>query len=83
MHRLGAPLAWLGSHSYELYLFHIVVLGVMVSFMPRAVMTSGLKLPMFAVFFVLSALLAWLMARFVGTPLNRGLRHRYAREPFS
>lgn len=81
VHRAGAPLAWLGSHSYELYLFHIVVLGIMVTLMPRAAMTSGLKLPMLVVFFVLSALLAWVMARFVGTPLNRRLRRRYAREP--
>jgi peptidoglycan/LPS O-acetylase OafA/YrhL len=81
-HRLASPLAWLGSHSYELYLFHIVVLGIMVDVVPRSAMPGELKLPMFALFFVLSVTLAWLMARFVGTPLNRWLRRRYAsRQP--
>ncbi|HUB91308.1 MAG TPA: acyltransferase [Dyella sp.] len=76
--RLGGPLAWLGSHSYELYLFHIVVLGIMVELMPKASMTMELKLPMFALFFTLSALVASAAARFLGNPLNRQLRRRYA-----
>lgn len=76
--RLAYPLTWLGAHSYELYLFHIVVLGIMVDLMPRTMMPTQLKLPMFALFFVLSAIAAWVTARFVGTPLNRLLRSRYA-----
>jgi peptidoglycan/LPS O-acetylase OafA/YrhL len=76
--RLGGPLAWLGSHSYELYLFHIVVLGIIVELMPREAMTVELKLPIFAVFFALSAMLAWGTARFYGDPLNRWLRQRFA-----
>lgn len=77
--RLGAPLAWLGAHSYELYLFHIIVLGVMVELVPREAMTVARKLPMLTLFFILSALLAWGMARFCGDPLNRWLRRRFAR----
>jgi peptidoglycan/LPS O-acetylase OafA/YrhL len=69
----------LGSHSYELYLFHIVVLGIMVDLMPREAMTVGLKLPMLAVFFALSVILAWGAARFFGDPLNRLLRRRFTR----
>lgn len=78
VHRLGRPLAWLGAHSYELYLFHIVVLGIMVEFVPKTAMTMDRKLPLLAVFLVLSALLAWVIARFAGDPLNRWLRRRYA-----
>jgi peptidoglycan/LPS O-acetylase OafA/YrhL len=77
--RLGGPLAWLGSHSYELYLFHIVVLGIIVGLVPREAMTAGLKLPMLALFFGLSAALAWGVARFCGDPLNLWLRGRFAR----
>ena len=77
--RLGRPLAWLGSHSYELYLFHIVVLGIMVELVPRAAMSTGNKLPMVAVFLVLSAALAWATARLYGDPLNQTLRRRFAR----
>jgi len=72
------PLAWFGSHSYELYLFHIVVLGVMVDRVPRAAMAPARKLPMLAVFFVLSALFAWAVARYFGDPINRRLRTRFA-----
>ena len=75
----GGPLAWLGSHSYELYLFHIVVLGVMGQWVPRAAMTPEYKLPMLALFFVLSAAFAWVIARYFGDPINRRLRARYAR----
>lgn len=78
--RIGAPLAWLGHHSYEIYLFHIVVLGIMLELVPRAAMADDWKLPMLALFFALSALAAWAAARFVGDPLNRWLRRRYARE---
>jgi peptidoglycan/LPS O-acetylase OafA/YrhL len=76
--RCGSLLAWLGSHSYELYLFHIVVLGLMVESVPRAAMPVRHKLPMLAVFFALSAMLAWMAARFCGDPANRWLRDRFA-----
>jgi peptidoglycan/LPS O-acetylase OafA/YrhL len=77
---LGRPLGWLGGHSYELYLFHIVVLGIIVDRVPRAAMPVEDKLPMLAVFVVLSVILAWLTSRFVGTPLNRRLRSRFAQD---
>jgi peptidoglycan/LPS O-acetylase OafA/YrhL len=77
--RVGGPLAWFGSHSYELYLFHIVVLGIMGELVPRAAMSPEHKLPMLAVFFVLSAVFAWTVARFYGDPLNRRLRARFTR----
>lgn len=75
--RLGTPLAWVGSHSYELYLFHILVLGIMLEFVPKASMPFDHKLPMLALFFALSVLFAWAAARFVGDPVNHWLRHRY------
>lgn len=74
----SAPLAWLGSRSYELYLFHIVVLGIIVELIPRSAMPIGHKIPIFALFVLLSALLAWLFAKLYGDPLNRILRRRFA-----
>ena len=78
--RAGSPLAWFGSHSYELYLFHIVVLGIMGDLVPRAEMSPENKLPMLALFFILSAVFAWAVARFYGDPLNRRLRARFTRQ---
>lgn len=77
--RAMAPLAWLGSHSYELYLFHIIVLGAIQQALPKAAMTATLKLPVLILFLALSALVSWAVARFYGDPLNRVLRRRYAR----
>jgi peptidoglycan/LPS O-acetylase OafA/YrhL len=79
LQRAFGPLAWFGSHSYELYLFHIVVLGVMREVMPRDAMAEELKLPMLALFFSLSAAFAWFVARFYGDPINRCLRSRFTR----
>lgn len=77
--RVGAPLAWLGAHSYELYLFHIIVLGILRELVPKATLTPERKLPLLLVFFLASALCAWLVARFYGDPLNRRLRARFSR----
>lgn len=76
---LCSPLAWLGSRSYEVYLFHVVVLGVMLELVPRTAMTVEHKLPMLGLFFGVSVLLAWAIARFIGNPLNQRLRRRYGR----
>jgi len=67
-------LGWLGRLSYELYLFHLVVLGLMrTAFPPRA--TSGdAKLLLLAAFLVLSAGLAALISRFYAEPLNLRIR---------
>ncbi len=67
-------LGWLGQLSYELYLFHLVVLGLMrTAFPPRA--TSGnAKLLLLAAFLVLSARLATLISRFYAKPLNLRIR---------
>jgi len=67
-------LGWLGRLSYELYLFHLIVLGLMrTTFPPRA--TSGdAKLLLLAAFLVLSAGLATLISRFYAEPLNRRIR---------
>ena len=77
--RVGAPLAWLGAHSYELYLFHIIVLGSLRELVPRESMTPEGKLPLLLAFFLLSTLCAWLVARFYGDPLNQRLRARFGR----
>ncbi len=70
---LGA-LGWLGRLSYELYLFHLVVLGGMrVAFPARAVAGDG-KLLLLVAYLALSGALAALVARFYAEPLNRGLR---------
>jgi peptidoglycan/LPS O-acetylase OafA/YrhL len=67
-------LAWFGRHSYELYLFHIIVLAGMRNVVPTGTMPYRLKLPCFLLFLVLSALLSGGIARFFAEPLNQRLR---------
>lgn len=76
--RLMRPLSWVGSHSYELYLFHLIVLGILAGIWPKATIELNAKLPLMALFFVLSMIVAAFAARFIGNPLNQYLRARYA-----
>jgi peptidoglycan/LPS O-acetylase OafA/YrhL len=79
--RLLAGVRWLGRHSYELYLFHIIVLGLMRSFIPRGTMAYGYKLPLLALFLAISAIVAGLVARFYSEPVNAWLRAAFLRAP--
>ena len=75
-HRALLPIGWLGSHSYELYLFHIVLLAGLRSLLSPKVMQANAK-PQWLVFFLLvSAAVAWAIARYYSEPLNVALRAR-------
>jgi peptidoglycan/LPS O-acetylase OafA/YrhL len=72
-----APLRWAGRHSYELYLFHIIVLAVMRDIVPRAQMSAGWKLPALLLFIAASASVAALVARYFAEPVNAALRRHF------
>jgi peptidoglycan/LPS O-acetylase OafA/YrhL len=76
---LFSPVAWIGRHSYELYLFHIVLLAGMTAILPRKVVADTTKPLWFVFFLAISALTAWLVARFYSEPMNYGLRARLLR----
>ena len=76
--RLTAPLSWIGSHSYELYLFHLIVLGIFTQIWPKSSFDLNMKIPLMALFFGTSMIVAALARRFVGNPLNQYLRRRYS-----
>jgi peptidoglycan/LPS O-acetylase OafA/YrhL len=65
---------WLGKHSYELYLFHIIVLAGMRNLAPKGTLPYAYKLPYFALFLLLSGLVAAAVSRYFGEPLNTRLR---------
>ena len=72
-----APLRWAGRHSYELYLYHIVVLALMRELVPRAAMAPEWKLPWLLLFITASASVAGLVARYFSEPTNAALRRRF------
>lgn len=76
--RALAVFGWLGRISYELYLFHLVVLGGMRATFPARIVAADSKLLLLAAYLALSGMLAALVARFYAEPLNRGLRRLLA-----
>ena len=77
--RLLAPWAWLGRHSYELYLFHIIVLALLRQVWSRQTLPDAGRLPLLAAYLALSAVVAWAVARGVGDPARRAWRRRWGR----
>jgi peptidoglycan/LPS O-acetylase OafA/YrhL len=71
---ISRPIAWMGKHSYELYLFHIIVLAAMRNVIARRDLAYGYKPLWFFLFMALSLLVAWLIARFYSEPLNANIR---------
>jgi peptidoglycan/LPS O-acetylase OafA/YrhL len=76
--RLLGPLRWMGRHSYELYLFHIVVLACMRDLVPRDTLANGAKPLWLLVFIALSCVAAAVVSRYFSEPANRALRQRFA-----
>ncbi len=79
--RMTAGLRWLGRHSYELYLFHIIVLALMRNVIERGHLPQAMWLPWLGVFVALSVALAFLVARWVSEPANRYLRQGSKNRP--
>lgn len=69
-------MCFMGRQSYEVYLFHGIVLAVLRNVIPKGTMPYVYKLPMFALFVIASVLLAGAVARYYAEPANALLRER-------
>lgn len=77
-----------GRDCYEIYLLHLLVLGLLRTWLPPAQYQGDARLGLLLVFFIGSCLLSALAARGYSSPMNRGLRQslglaRSVREPLS
>ncbi|HEY0341032.1 MAG TPA: acyltransferase [Steroidobacteraceae bacterium] len=69
-------MCYLGRQSYELYLFHGIVLAVLRNLIPKGTLPYGYKLPMLVLFAIAATLLAGAAARYFAEPANALLRER-------
>jgi peptidoglycan/LPS O-acetylase OafA/YrhL len=76
-----APLRWSGKHSYELYLFHLVVLGALRTLYPPSAAHGNEKLLLLGVYLVLSFAVSALIARGYATPVERLVKRWWLRAP--
>ncbi|AMP11386.1 putative acyltransferase [Collimonas arenae] len=68
---------WPGRHSYEICLFHIVVLGLMRDVLSKDQLSYGASLPWLFLFLGLTVVVAALVSRYVAEPANIALRRHY------
>ncbi|QBR00994.1 acyltransferase family protein [Paraburkholderia pallida] len=79
--RWAKGIEWFGCLSYELYLFHLVVLGWLRTAWPPQGAAGDGKLLLLAGFLALSAVLSATVAWCYAEPLNRWLRRRLYAAP--
>jgi peptidoglycan/LPS O-acetylase OafA/YrhL len=60
--------------SYELYLFHLIVLGLMRAGFPPQTISGGAKMVLLPAYFMMSAALAQAISRAFSVPMNRIIR---------
>ncbi|NTX18540.1 acyltransferase family protein [Burkholderia cepacia] len=78
--RLLAPLRRAGTLSYELYLFHLIVLGGLRTLWPPSATHGDTRLLLLIAYLALSAVLSAAIARGYATPLDRFIK-RVASRP--
>lgn len=69
-------LVWIGKRSYEMYLFHLIILGLMkVVYFPKETLPIE-KLMLLPIYFLAVFILSWTIEKYYSTPLNLKLRKR-------
>ena len=72
-------LVWIGQRSYEMYMFHLIVLGLMkVVYFPKDTLAAE-KLMLLPVYFITVFILSWAIEKYYSTPLNLKIRQSWIR----
>ncbi|WP_173913051.1 acyltransferase [Acinetobacter sp. Marseille-Q1618] len=72
-------MVWIGQRSYEMYLFHLIILGLFkVIYFPKETLPAE-KLMLLSVYFILVFILSWAIEKYYSTPLNIKIRQRFIR----
>lgn len=70
-------LIWIGQRSYEMYLFHLIILGLFkVIYFPKETLPTE-KLILLPLYFILVFILSWAIEKYYSSPLNSKIRNRF------
>ncbi|MBO3639041.1 acyltransferase family protein [Acinetobacter soli] len=70
-------LVWIGQRSYEMYLFHLIVLGLIkVMYIPKTTLPDQ-KIMLLIVFLIVTFILSWLIEKYYSSPLNQKIRDKW------
>ena len=69
-------LVWIGQRSYEMYLFHLIILGLFkVIYFPKETLPAE-KLMLLPIYFIAVFILSWAIERYYSVPLNLKIRRK-------
>ncbi|KEC82806.1 MULTISPECIES: acyltransferase family protein [Acinetobacter] len=72
---LSKGIAWIGQRSYEMYLFHLIILGLFkVFYFPKETLASE-KLMLLPIYFIAVFVLSWAIEKYYSTPMNAKIRN--------
>ncbi|BAP38475.1 putative acyltransferase [Acinetobacter guillouiae] len=72
---LSKGVAWIGQRSYEMYLFHLIILGLFkVFYFPKETLASE-KLMLLPIYFIAVFVLSWAIEKYYSTPMNAKIRN--------
>jgi peptidoglycan/LPS O-acetylase OafA/YrhL len=71
---LSKAMEWVGQRSYEMYLFHLIILGMFkVFYLPKETLPAE-KLMLLPIYFMGVFILSWAIEKYYSAPLNRQIR---------
>ena len=74
--KMSKALVWIGQRSYEMYLFHLIVLGLIKFFyLPKQTLPTE-KLILLPIFLIATFILSWAIEKYYSAPLNLKIRTR-------
>ncbi|OTG97468.1 acyltransferase [Acinetobacter sp. ANC 4654] len=72
--KMSKAMVWIGQRSYEMYLFHLIVLGLIkVIYFPKQTLPTE-KLILLPIFFITTFILSWAIEKYYSVPLNLKIR---------
>lgn len=75
--KMTQVLVWIGQRSYEMYLFHLIILGLFkVVYLPKETLPIE-KLMLLPMYFIGVFILSWGIEKYYSTPLNRVIRKKF------